>query len=72
MIVEHVSIVEMVKDKRGEHKYIYNVFDCDNTNYSIFFTYHKYLFNVNPDYPKIRIIPTLIRKMVDIEMICDK
>ena len=62
----------MVKDKQEEYKYIYNVFNYNDTNYSIFFIYYKYLFNVNSDYSKIRIISTLIGKIVNIEMICDK
>ena len=71
-MIEYVGIVEMVKDERGEHEYIYDVFGYDNTNYSIFFTHHKYLFNVNLDYPKIRITLTLMGRMVNIGMICDK
>ena len=55
----------MVKDEREEYKYIYNVFKYNNTNYSIFFTYYKYLFNIDLDYPKIRITPILIERMID-------
>ena len=72
MIVEYVGIVEIVKDEWEEYKYIYNVFGYDNTNCSIFFTYYKYLFNVDLDYSKIRIIPTLIERIINIEIICDK
>ena len=72
MIVEYINIVEIVKNKREEYKYIYNIFSCDNTNYLIFFTYYKYLFNIDLDYSKIRITPTLIERIVDIEIICDK
>ena len=72
MIVEHVGIVEMVKDEQGEHEYIYDAFGYDDTNYSIFFTHHKHLFNMNPDHPKIRITPTLMGRMVDTGIICDK
>ena len=62
----------MIKDERGEHEYIYNVFDYNDTNYSMFFTHHKHLFNMDLDYPKIRIIPTLMERIVNIEIICDK
>ena len=72
MIVEYVGIVKIVKDERGEHEYIYNAFGYDDINYSIFFTYYKYLFNMDLDYPKIRITPTLIERMINIEIICDK
>ena len=72
MMVEYVGIVKMVKDEWEENKYIYNVFGYDDTNYSIFFTHYKYLFNMNLDYSKIRITPTLIGRMVNTEMICDK
>ena len=72
MMVEYVGIVKMVKDERGEYEYIYNVFGYDDTNYSIFFTHYKYLFNIDLDYPKIRINPTLIGRMMSIGMICDK
>ena len=72
MIVEYVNIVKIVKDEQEEYEYIYNIFSYNNTNYSIFFTYYKYLFNINLDYLKIRIIPTLVRRIVNIEIICDK
>ena len=72
MIVEHVGIVEMVKDKREEHEYIYNAFDYNDTNYSIFFIHYKHLFNIDPDYLKIRITPTLIERIINIGIICDK
>ena len=72
MIVEYVGIVKIVKDEQEKHKYIYNIFSYNNTNCSIFFIYYKYLFNMNLDYLKIRITPTLIEKMVSIEMICDR
>ena len=62
----------MVKDKQEEYKYIYNIFSYNNTNYSIFFTYYKYLFNIDLDYLKIRITSTLIGKIVNIEIIYDK
>ena len=72
MIVEYVSLVDMIKDEREEHKYIYEAFDYDDTNCSIFFTYHKHLFNMNPDYLKIRITPILIREMGKEGIVCDK
>ena len=72
MIVKYVDIVKMVKDEQEEYKYIYNIFGYDNINYSIFFIYYKYLFNMDLDYSKIRIISTLIERIVNIEMICDK
>ena len=72
MIIEYVNIVKMIKDEREEYEYIYNAFDCDNINYSIFFIYCKHLFNMNLDYLKIRIISTLIKKMISIEIIYNK
>ena len=72
MIVEYVGIVEIVKDEQEKHEYIYNIFGYDDTNCSMFFIYHKYLFNIDSDYLKIRITPTLIERMINIEMICDK
>ena len=62
----------MVKDEQGEYEYIYNAFGYNNTNCSIFFTYYKYLFNIDLDYSKIRITPTLIGRIVNIEIICNK
>ena len=62
----------MVKDKQEEYRYIYNIFSYNDTNYSIFFTYYKYLFNINLNYLKIRIISTLVERIVNIEIICDK
>ena len=65
-------MVNVIRDKREEYKYIYKTFECDNINCSIFFSYHKYLFNIDPNYPKIRITPILMRKMVDKGMVCNK
>ena len=62
----------MVKDKREEHEYIYNIFSYNDINYSIFFTHYKYLFNINLDYLKIRITLTLIERIINIEIIYDK
>ena len=61
-----------MKDKREKYKYIYNIFNYNDINYSIFFIHYKHLFNINLDYLKIRITPTLIEKIVNIEIICDK
>ena len=72
MIVEHVGMVDMIRDEREEHKYIYEVFDCDDANCSMFFIHYKHLFNMDPDYPKIRIIPILMRKIVNEGIVCDK
>ena len=65
MIVEYVGIVKMVKDEREEHEHIYEAFKYDDINYSIFFTNHKYLFNINPNHSKIQITPVLIYRIVD-------
>ena len=62
----------MVKDKQEEYKYIYDVFSYNDTNYSIFFIYYKYLFNIDLDYSKIRITSTLIERIVNIEIIYDE
>ena len=43
----------MIRDERGEYEYIYEAFEYDDINCSIFFTNYKYLFNVNPNYLKI-------------------
>ena len=72
MMVEHVSIVEIVKDKQEEYEHIYKAFKYDDTNYSIFFTNHKHLFNIDLDHSKIRITPTLIERIISIGIICDK
>ena len=72
MIIEYVDIVEIMKDEREEHKYIYNIFGYNDINYSMFFTHYKHLFNINLNHLKIRIISTLVGRIVDIEIICDK
>ena len=61
-----------MKDKQEKYEYIYNIFSYNNTNYSIFFIYYKYLFNINLDYLEIRITPTLIERIVNIEIIYNK
>ena len=70
--MKYISIVEIVRDEREEYKYIYDAFSYDDINYLIFFTYYKYLFNINLNYPKIRITPILIERMVNIERIYNK
>ena len=72
MIVEHIGLVNIIRDKREEHEYIYEAFNCDDTNYSIFFTRHRHLFNVNLDYLKIRITPILIKEIMKERIICNK
>ena len=72
MIIEYVGMIDMIRDEREEHKYIYKTFEYDNVDYSIFFSYYKHLFNIDPDYPKIRITPILMRKMVDKGMVYNK
>ena len=72
MIVEHVGVVNLIRDKREEHEYIYETFEYDNIDYSIFFFYYKYLFNMDLDHSKIRITLILMRKMVDKGIVCDK
>ena len=62
----------MIKDEQEESEYIYNIFGYNNTNYLILFIYYKYLFNINLDYLKIRITPTLVGRIVNIEIICNK
>ena len=61
-----------MKDEQEKREYIYNTFEYNNTNYLMFFTHYKHLFNIDLDYLKIRITPTLIGRMVNIGMICDK
>ena len=70
--MEHISIINLIRDKREEQEYIYEAFDYNNTNYLIFFTYYKYLFNIDSDYLKIKIIFILIRKLVNKRMIYNK
>ena len=72
MMVEHVGMVDIIRDKREEHEYIYETFEYDDVDYLIFFSHYKYLFNMDLDYPKIRITPILMRKMVDEGMVCNK
>ena len=72
IIVEHVGMIDMIRDEREEHEYIYKTFECDDVDYSMFFSHHKHLFNMDPDHSKIRITPILMRKMVDEGMVYDK
>ena len=72
MMVEYVGVVDLVRDEREEYEYIYETFECEDIDCSMFFSHHKHLFNVDPDHPKIRITPILMRKIVDKEIVCDK
>ena len=72
MMIEYASIINIIRDKREEHKYIYKTFKCNNVDYLMFLFYYKYLFNMNLDHLKIRIISILMRKMVNKGIICNK
>ena len=72
MIVEYISIIDLIKDERGEHKYIYKVFSCKNTSYLMFFNRYKYLFNINLNYLSVLLILVLIRKMIDNRIVYEK
>ena len=72
MIVEHVGLVDIIRDEREEHEYIYEAFDCDDTNCSIFFTRYRYLFNMNLNYLKIRITPILMKEIIKEGIVYDK
>ena len=65
-------MIDLIKDKREEYKYIYKAFSYNNTNYLIFFSRYKYLFNINLDYLSVPLILVLIRKMINNEIVCDK
>ena len=71
-MIEHVGMIDIIRDEREEYKYIYKIFECDDVDYSIFFSHYKHLFNMDLDYSKIRITPILMRKMVDEGMVCNK
>ena len=70
--MKYISIVNLIRDKREEYKYIYKTFKYNNINYLIFFSYHKYLFNIDLNYLKIRITFILIRKMIDKRIVYNK
>ena len=65
-------MINIIRDEREEYEHIYKTFKYNNINYLMFFSYHKHLFNMDPNYLKIRITPILIRKMVDKRMIYNK
>ena len=71
-MIEHASIINIIRDKREEHEYIHKTFKYNNINYLMFLFYHKYLFNMNLDYLKIRITLILMRKMVNERIIYNK
>ena len=55
MIVEHIRIVEILQDERANTEYIAESFEYQDIECSIYFSQHKHLFNVDLDYPKLRI-----------------
>ena len=65
-------MVNLIKDKREEHKYIYEVFKYNNTNYLMFFNRYKHLFNMDLNYLEVLLILILIRKMIDKRIVCNK
>ena len=72
MIIEYISMVNLIRDKREEHKYIYKAFRYNNTSYSIFFSQYKHLFNINPNHLSVPLILALIRKMINNEIVYNK
>ena len=70
MIVEHIGIVEMLRDERANAEYIAESFECQDIECGMYFSRHKHLFNVDPDYPKLRIRPNLMRRMIDEGKVC--
>ena len=38
MIIEYISMIDLIRDKREEYKYIFEVFSYNNTNYLMFFS----------------------------------
>ena len=71
-MIEYVSMINIIRDKREEHEYIYKIFKCNDVNYLIFFSHYKHLFNMDPNYLKIRITSILMRKIVDKGMVYNK
>ena len=65
MIVKHIGIVEMLQDERANAEYITKSFECQDIECGMYFSRHKHLFNVDPDYLKLRIRPNLMRRMID-------
>ena len=72
IMVEYIGMVDIIRDEREEHKYIYETFKYNDIDCSMFFFHHKHLFNVDLNHLKIRITPILIRKMVDEGMVYNK
>ena len=72
MIVERISGVDIIKDKREEHEYIYKIFNYNNIHYLIFFLRHKHLFNIDLDYLNVHLTPILMRRIMDEDIVCDK
>ena len=65
-------MINIIRDKRKEHEYIYKIFNYNNTNYLMFFIHYKHLFNINLNHLKIRIIFILIRKIMNKGIIYNK
>ena len=72
IMVEYISMIDLIKDEREKHKYVYKAFSYNNTNYLIFFSRYKHLFNMNLDHLSVLLILILMRKIVDNRMICNK
>ena len=65
-------MINLIKDKREKYKYIYKAFSCNNTNYPIFFSRYKYLFNINLNYLSVPLILVLIRKMINNKIVYNR
>ena len=72
IIVEHINMIGLIKNKREEYKYVYKAFSYNNSNYSIFLSRYKYLFNVNLDYLSILLILVLMRKIIDNKIVYNR
>ena len=72
MMVETLGYIDSVISELANEEYITEYFDYEDVNYLLYFSRHKYTFNIDLDYLYILIKRRRIRKIIDQGHIYDR
>jgi Retrotransposon gag protein/Zinc knuckle len=72
MLTESAGIVEPTIDERCELEHLAEQFHCVNPQCEMYYTRHRHLFNVDPEFPHFPIPTQKYREMLDKGQICEK
>jgi hypothetical protein len=72
MLVKQLGPIEYIIDERHDAEYLAIYCDCEDVNCDEFYSNHKHLFNVDPEFPNDGIHPTKFGWMIQEGYICDR